>query len=257
MLQSEPWTVGRLLAWTTDYLQTHGSPSARLDAEVLLAGALGCHRIELYTAFATVPEDGPRAAFRDLVRRRAQGTPVAYLVGQREFYSLDFHVTPDVLIPRPETELLVVALLDRPCSTHGLRRFAALLTGCVTIGLLLTVLTPLARFWFVEVSGLSLGLAGLAHGGLWFAIVLPALSVLESWFQGAILHSGRTRSITEAVLICFAVTGAVLAAGIGYGRITGLYIGFLALSSGELVRTVWLWWRSRAVRDALQGRDAG
>ena len=112
MSSSEPWTVGRLLQWTTGYLKDHGSDSPRLDAEVLLAESLGCRRIELYTAFDSVPGDSIRTAFRDLVRRRAEGTPVAYLVGRREFYSLCFRVTPDVLIPRPETELLVVALLD-------------------------------------------------------------------------------------------------------------------------------------------------
>jgi release factor glutamine methyltransferase len=112
MSTAESWTVGRLLAWTTDYLKGHGSDSPRLDAEVLLAEALGCRRIELYTAFDDVPGDQRRTAFRELVRRRAEGTPVAYLVGCREFYSLAFRVTPDVLIPRPETELLVVAVLD-------------------------------------------------------------------------------------------------------------------------------------------------
>jgi release factor glutamine methyltransferase len=108
----EPWTVGRLLQWTTDYLKGQGADSPRLDAEVLLAEALGCRRIELYTAFDQVPGDAQRTAFRRLVRRRAEGTPVAYLVGRREFYSLSFRVGPEVLIPRPETELLVIALLD-------------------------------------------------------------------------------------------------------------------------------------------------
>ena len=112
MPQDQQWTVGRLLKWTTDYLEGHGSDSPRLDAEVLLAEALGCRRIELYTAFDKVPHQQPRDAFRELVRRRAEGMPVAYLVGRREFYSLSFRVTPEVLIPRPETELLVVALLD-------------------------------------------------------------------------------------------------------------------------------------------------
>ena len=112
MCASEIWTVGRLLQWTTDYLKGRGADSPRLDAEVLLASALGCRRIELYTAFEEVPGDERRTAFRELVRRRAEGTPVAYLVGRREFYSLSFRVGPGVLIPRPETELLVVALLD-------------------------------------------------------------------------------------------------------------------------------------------------
>ncbi len=112
MASSEAWTVGRLLGWTTDYLKKHGSEAPRLDAEVLLAEALGCERIQLYANFEAMPSDGERAAFRDLVRRRADGTPVAYLVGHREFYSLPFRVTPDVLIPRPETEFLVITLLD-------------------------------------------------------------------------------------------------------------------------------------------------
>ena len=112
MSQPEVWTVGRLLQWTTDYLKQHQVDSPRLDAEVLLAESLGCRRIELYTTFDDVPGEKPRTAFRDLVRQRAAGKPVAYLVGRREFYSLSFRVTPDVLIPRPETELLVVTLLD-------------------------------------------------------------------------------------------------------------------------------------------------
>jgi release factor glutamine methyltransferase len=107
-----PWTVGRLLQWTGEYLKSHGSESPRLDAEVLLAHVLGCRRIGLYTAFETEPGEKVRTAFREFLRRRAEGEPVAYLVGHKEFYSLDFRVTPDVLIPRPETELLVIALTD-------------------------------------------------------------------------------------------------------------------------------------------------
>lgn len=108
----DPWTIGRLLSWTVDYLKRHGAENPRLDAEVLLATARGCRRIDLYTAFGDEASEEVRTAFRELVRRRAAGEPVAYLVGHREFYSLDFQVTPDVLIPRPETELVVVALLD-------------------------------------------------------------------------------------------------------------------------------------------------
>src|SRR3954463_6206029 len=108
----EPWTVGRLLSWTVEYLGKHGAENPRLEAEVLLAHARNCKRIDLYTAFGEPASEETRTAFRELVKRRAAGTPVAYLVGHREFYSLDFEVNSDVLIPRPETELLVVALLD-------------------------------------------------------------------------------------------------------------------------------------------------
>jgi release factor glutamine methyltransferase len=112
MAETEVWTLGRLLQWTTDYLRKQGAESPRLDAEVLLAHVRGCPRIALYTSFDEPADDAQRQRFRDLVKRRAAGTPVAYLVGYREFYSLRFDVTPDVLIPRPETEFLVVAMLD-------------------------------------------------------------------------------------------------------------------------------------------------
>jgi release factor glutamine methyltransferase len=109
---AEAWTIGRLLQWTADYLKQHGAENPRLEAEVLLAHARDCKRVELYTSFGDVADDALRTKFRELVKRRAEGVPFAYLAGKREFYSLDFRVTPDVLIPRPETEFLVIALLD-------------------------------------------------------------------------------------------------------------------------------------------------
>jgi len=109
---SEEWTIGRLLDWTTDYLKQGGAGSPRLDAEVLLADARQCKRIDLYTAYDEVADESIRNTFRSLVKRRSEGVPVAYLVGRREFYSLEFQVSSAVLIPRPETEFLVIAALD-------------------------------------------------------------------------------------------------------------------------------------------------
>jgi release factor glutamine methyltransferase len=100
------------LQWTTGHFRERGVENPRLDAEVLLAHARKCERIDLYASFGDDADDALRARFRELVRRRTEGVPVAYLVGHREFYSLSFLVTKDVLIPRPETELLVVTLLD-------------------------------------------------------------------------------------------------------------------------------------------------
>jgi len=110
--QSDPWTILRLLQWTTEHLKKNGSSSPRLDAEVLLAHARGCERITLYTAFAEEPDEPVKARFREVVKRRAQGEPVAYLVGKKEFYSLSFQVSKDCLIPRGETEHIVVECLD-------------------------------------------------------------------------------------------------------------------------------------------------
>lgn len=109
----EPWTILRLLQWTTEHLRKSGSPSPRLDAEVLLAEARRCQRIELYTAFSEEPPEEVKARFREFVKRRASGEPVAYLVGKKEFYSLPFTVSSACLIPRGETEHLVIACLDR------------------------------------------------------------------------------------------------------------------------------------------------
>ncbi len=112
MTDAETWTIGRLLSWTANYLKQHGADTPRLDAEVLLAHARSCPRIDLYTSFDTIADDDLRNRFRGLVQQRAAGTPVAYLVGRREFYSRQFEVSPAVLIPRPETEFVLIALLD-------------------------------------------------------------------------------------------------------------------------------------------------
>ena len=108
---TEEWTVRRVLEWTIGHLKKHGSDTARLDAEVLLAHARGCSRIQLYTAYDEVLPDAVRQTMRDLVKRRTNAEPVAYLVGTKEFYSLAFEVNRDVLIPRPDTELLVMESL--------------------------------------------------------------------------------------------------------------------------------------------------
>jgi release factor glutamine methyltransferase len=107
----DAWTIGRLLAWTADFLRAKGAESPRLDAEVLLAHVLKCPRVHLYTHYDDAVAEAPRAAFRELVRRRAAGAPVAYLVGRKEFYALTLHVSPAVLIPRPDTETLVAEFL--------------------------------------------------------------------------------------------------------------------------------------------------
>lgn len=102
-----PLTVGEVLTRTTGYLAARGSPSARLDAELLLAQALGLTRLDLYTGHDR-PLTGPeRDAARALVARRGAREPMAYILGRRAFRGLEFEVNPDVLTPRPETELLV------------------------------------------------------------------------------------------------------------------------------------------------------
>lgn len=107
-----PWTILKILRWTTDYFEDRDIESARVDAEVLLADLLGLERIELYAHFDRPLVDDELAAYRKRVKRRAQHEPCAYIVGHREFWSLDLQVDSRVLIPRPDTETLVRATLD-------------------------------------------------------------------------------------------------------------------------------------------------
>ncbi|MDR0521548.1 MAG: peptide chain release factor N(5)-glutamine methyltransferase [Planctomycetaceae bacterium] len=113
MPPEEKWTVSRLLAWTRDFFKKKGIEKPQLEAEILLACAMQIKRIELYTIYESEPPENQRAVYRDFVRRRGAGEPVAYLVGSKEFYSLTFKVDRRVLIPRPETEDLVLQTLDK------------------------------------------------------------------------------------------------------------------------------------------------
>jgi release factor glutamine methyltransferase len=167
---AEQWTIGRLLAWTTDYLKRQGAESPRLDAEILLAAVRNCQRIQLYTSFDEPADEPTRERFRELVRRRAEGTPVAYLVGHKEFYSFSFRVTPDVLIPRPETELLVVRLLDlaKQRGPDGQRiSIADVGTGSGIIAVTIARSLPEARITAIDLSPAALAIArenAAAHG---------------------------------------------------------------------------------------------
>jgi len=103
----DQWTVRRLLEWTANYLKEKGLEDSLLSGQLLLAKAMGCSKVDLYLRFDQIVGEEMRQVYRELVRRAAEGEPIAYLVGKKEFFSLEFDVGPDVLIPRPETELLV------------------------------------------------------------------------------------------------------------------------------------------------------
>ncbi len=115
----ESWTILGLLRWTADYFRTKGVSEPRAAAEVLLAHTLGLSRLDLYLRYDQPLNPEELARFKALVVRRREGEPVAYLTGHREFWSLDFQVTPAVLIPRPETETLVAAALEAARDLRG------------------------------------------------------------------------------------------------------------------------------------------
>ena len=157
-MSAEPWTLGRLLTWTTNFLKDKQADSPRLDAEVLLAHILGVQRIALYTRFDELASEEVRNRYRQLVKQRVEGCPVAYLVGFKEFYNLRFTITPAVLIPRPETELLVLEAirLAQPLSTP---RIVDVGTGSGAIALTLAKHVPQARMTAIDVSPEALEVA--------------------------------------------------------------------------------------------------
>jgi hypothetical protein len=142
---------------------------------------------------------------------------------------------------------VVIALLDEPRAADNLRRFSLTLAGLTTALMLVVAATPLAAFWFEKVSALDPDLAALARMGLWVALPVPGLNAIQSWYYGAVVHSRRTRAITEAVSLYLLVQSGILWAGVARGQVTGLHVGVLALGAGMLAQTVWLWWRSRPV----------
>lgn len=132
------WSVGKLLQWTTQWFNERQVEGGRLAAELLLARALDCKKIELYTRYDTEPSPEQRNAFRELVRQAGDHTPIAYLLGFREFFSLEFAVSPAVLVPRPETEALVQRAIEI-CRTDPERTWNILDvgtgSGCVAIAI--------------------------------------------------------------------------------------------------------------------------
>jgi release factor glutamine methyltransferase len=157
-MASETWTVRRLLEWTEDFLRKKGFESPRLEAQILLAHALDCKKIDLYVRHEEEPAEDRRTAFREMIKKRAEGMPVAYLVGHREFYSLEFAVTPAVLIPRPETETLVMEALRRLKSLES-PRVLDLGTGSGAIAVAIAKQHKTARITAVDVSSTALAVA--------------------------------------------------------------------------------------------------
>ncbi len=152
---------------------------------------------------------------------------------------------------------VVVARLDQPGEIHALRQFATVLSLIVTILLLILAATPLSVFWLEKVSALKPELARLARMGLWFAVPWPSLSVLQNYYQGILVHSKHTRSITEGVVVFLIVFVGLLGLSVNWGQMPGLFTGLASFVIADAIRVLWLWLRSQPIRAGLSLQDIG
>jgi release factor glutamine methyltransferase len=152
---TQSWHIKKLLQWTTEYFTQKGIDTPRLDAEILLANLLQIKKIDLYLQFDRPLTDSELAAYKQLVKRRVAHEPVAYMVGKKEFWSRDFIVNKDVLIPRPETELIVDAVIDYVKEQNWQEKDitgyeVGLGSGCLAISLLCEL--PNLKMTAIEIS---------------------------------------------------------------------------------------------------------
>lgn len=152
-------TLIEVLRRATGYLEQHGSGSPRLDAEVLMAHALGVRRIDLYLQFERPLGEAELGPYRELTSRRARGEPVAYVVGRKEFMKLDFAVTPDVLVPNPDTETLVVRAIEILRGLGRPTRVADVGTGSGCVAISIAHYVPEAELFASDVSAAALRVA--------------------------------------------------------------------------------------------------
>lgn len=153
--QTEIWTVMRLIAWGSDYFKKKGVDSPRLTMELMLSHLLSLTRFDLYLQFDRPLAEDELAELRQMVKRRAAREPLQYILGEAHFYRRVFKVTPDVLIPRPETELLVEESLRR---VHSLRCLDVG-TGSGCIGITVALERPETEVVAIDRSAAALELA--------------------------------------------------------------------------------------------------
>ncbi len=158
---TDQWQVLDLINVTKSFFEKKGirdQGTQRLDAELLLAKVLGCRRIDLYLRFEETVDEPELSEFRHLVRQRGERRPVKQILGRCEFMAHEFQVTPDVLIPRPETETVVeCALAEIDDSTRVVIDVG---TGCGNIAISIALAKPRATVYATDISGAAVEVAG-------------------------------------------------------------------------------------------------
>ncbi len=157
--EARRWTIEEVVRWAADDFRGRGIESPRLDAEVLLARALGTPRIQLILDARRPLSAEELAGFREMVKRRRAREPVAYILGDREFYGRPFRVDARVLVPRPDTETLVEVALERTRAVSLSMRALDLCTGSGCVAITLARERPTASVWATDVSEGALAVA--------------------------------------------------------------------------------------------------
>jgi release factor glutamine methyltransferase len=189
---TDVWTISRVLAWAQADLKTRQVATARLDAELMLAQVLGCDRVRLIVDGERPLGDAELAAYRELHKRRRRGEPVAYLRGFREFYGRPFEVDARVLVPRPETELLVEVALRRSQRLHLCARILDLCTGSGCVAITLKKERPTTSLVASDISRAALAVARRNA---------ERLGALVTWIESDVYHElGRWRGRLDVVV---------------------------------------------------------
>lgn len=155
----DDWTIQKLLNWTTDYFTEKGLESPRLCAELLLSHVLSMQRIDLYAQFDQPVAKQQLDQLRELVKRAAEGEPISYITGKTEFYSLQFGISPDCMVPRPETELLVERAIEFLRNRSGKQLICDLCTGCGCIAIAIAKSVPDVDIIATDISDAALNIA--------------------------------------------------------------------------------------------------
>jgi release factor glutamine methyltransferase len=158
-LAMQTWTIQKLLNWITEHFTDKGIDSPRLSAELLISHVVGLKRIELYTQFDKAVDKQQLDQLHELVERAGRNEPVAYLTGKTEFYSLELNVTPDCMIPRPETELLVERAIEFLRKRTGKQFVCDLCTGSGCIAVAITKNCANADIIATDISEAALNIA--------------------------------------------------------------------------------------------------
>lgn len=169
-LSAELWTVQRVLSWSTGWLKEKAADAtvnSRLEAELLLASVLDIDRMRLYLQLDRPLTKVEREAYKGQIRRRAEGEPIAYITGYRDFYRHRFSVSPAVLIPRPDTEILVEAALNAVASGSAPRILdVGTGSGCIAISLASELPEAVVDAWDIADEALAVASANVSSIGV-------------------------------------------------------------------------------------------